>query len=125
MALAGVAGISLLVGGIGVMNIMLVSVTERINEIGLRKALGALRADILRQFLIEAASLSAAGGLMGVGLGAACTFALDHYTSLVTVFSPSVAAVGMTISIAIGVIFGVLPAMRAARLEPIQALRGG
>ena len=124
LLLAGVAGISLLVGGIGVMNIMLVSVTERINEIGLRKALGARRADILRQFLIEAASLSAAGGLMGVGLGAACSFALDHFTSLVTVFSPGVAAIGMLISIAIGVFFGVLPAMHAARLHPIQALRG-
>jgi putative ABC transport system permease protein len=124
LLLAGVAGISLLVGGIGVMNIMLVSVTERINEIGLRKALGARRADILRQFLIEAASLSAAGGLLGVGLGAACSFALDHFTSLVTVFSPGVAGIGMLISIAIGVFFGVLPAMHAARLHPIQALRG-
>jgi putative ABC transport system permease protein len=125
LLLAGVAGISLLVGGIGVMNIMLVSVTERIAEIGLRKALGARRSDILRQFLIEAASISAVGGVLGVGLGGASTFALDRFTSLVTVFSPSVAAVGVGIAAAIGLVFGVLPALRASRLEPIVALRGG
>ena len=124
LLLAGVAGISLLVGGIGVMNIMLVSVTERISEIGLRKALGARRSDILRQFLIEAAVISAVGGLMGVGLGGASTFALDHYTTMITVFSPAVAATGLIIAAAIGLVFGVLPALRAARLEPIVALRG-
>jgi putative ABC transport system permease protein len=106
------------------MNIMLVSVTERISEIGLRKALGARRSDILRQFLIEAASLSAGGGFLGVGLGALATLVLNRFTSLVTVFVPSVAVVGVLISIGIGVVFGVLPAMRAARLEPIRALRG-
>ncbi|MBV8994884.1 MAG: ABC transporter permease, partial [Pseudonocardiales bacterium] len=124
LLLAGVAGIALLVGGIGVMNIMLVSVTERIAEIGLRKALGARRGDILRQFLIEAATLSAGGGLIGVGFGAVATFALNHFTSLATVFVPSVAVIGVLISIGIGVVFGVLPAVRAARLEPIRALRG-
>jgi putative ABC transport system permease protein len=124
LLLAGVAGIALLVGGIGVMNIMLVSVTERISEIGLRKALGARRADILRQFLIEAATLSAGGGVIGVGLGALATYVLNHFTSLATVFVPSVAVIGVLISIGIGVVFGVLPAMRAARLEPIRALRG-
>jgi putative ABC transport system permease protein len=124
LLLAGVAGISLLVGGIGVMNIMLVSVTERIAEIGLRKALGAKRSDILRQFLLEAAVISAVGGLLGVGLGGACTFALNHFTGLITVFSPPVAVIGMLIAAAIGLVFGVLPALRAARLEPIVALRG-
>ncbi|TMD99192.1 MAG: FtsX-like permease family protein [Chloroflexi bacterium] len=124
LLLAGVAGISLLVGGIGVMNIMLVSVTERIAEIGLRKALGARRSDILRQFLLEAAVISAVGGLLGVGLGGASTFALDRFTSLVTVFSPPVAAIGLMIAAGIGLVFGVLPALRAARLEPIVALRG-
>jgi putative ABC transport system permease protein len=125
LLLAGVAGISLLVGGIGVMNIMLVSVTERVAEIGLRKALGAKRRDILRQFLIEAASLSAGGGLLGVAFGALSTFLLSRLTTLATVFLPSVAIIGLSISVAIGVVFGVLPAIRAARLEPIVALRGG
>ncbi|MGH7748597.1 MAG: ABC transporter permease, partial [Candidatus Dormibacteria bacterium] len=123
LLLAGVAGVSLLVGGIGVMNIMLVSVTERVGEIGLRKALGARKRDILRQFLIEAASLSAAGGLLGVGLGGLATVLLNHFTNLATVFVPSVAVIGVMISAGIGVVFGVLPAIRAARLSPIEALR--
>jgi putative ABC transport system permease protein len=123
LLLAGVAGVALLVGGIGVMNIMLVSVTERVGEIGLRKAVGATQADILRQFLIEAACLSAGGGLLGVALGAAATYALDHYTGMATVFIPGVAVIGVVISAAIGLVFGVLPAIRAARLAPIEALR--
>jgi putative ABC transport system permease protein len=123
LLLAGVAGISLLVGGIGVMNIMLVSVTERISEIGLRKALGATRGDILRQFLIEASALSAAGGVLGIGLGAFATLLLDHFTSLLAVFSPPAAMVALIIAAGIGLVFGVFPAMRAARLAPIEALR--
>jgi putative ABC transport system permease protein len=123
LLLAGVAGVSLLVGGIGVMNIMLVSVTERIGEIGLRKALGATRTDIMRQFLIEAASLSAGGGVLGVALGGLSTLALNQYTSMAVVFLPAVAAIGVLIAAVIGVVFGVLPALRAARLAPIEALR--
>jgi putative ABC transport system permease protein len=123
LLLAGVAGISLLVGGIGVMNIMLVSVTERIAEIGLRKALGARRGDILRQFLVEAATLSAIGGVLGVGLGLLCTFLLSSLTPLTALFSPPAALLGLVIAAAIGVAFGVFPAMRAARLAPIEALR--
>jgi putative ABC transport system permease protein len=123
LLLAGVAGVALLVGGIGVMNIMLVSVTERIAEIGLRKALGARRVDILRQFLIESATLSAGGGVLGVVLGAAATIALPHFTTMATTFVPAVAVIGVMISAAIGVAFGVFPAVRAARLAPIEALR--
>jgi putative ABC transport system permease protein len=123
LLLAGVAGISLLVGGIGVMNIMLVSVTERISEIGLRKAVGARKGDILRQFLIEAATLSALGGLLGVGMGLLCTTLLSAFTPLTALFSPAAAVGGVVIAAAIGVGFGVFPAMRAARLAPIEALR--
>jgi putative ABC transport system permease protein len=123
LLLAGVAGVSLLVGGIGVMNIMLVSVTERVGEIGLRKALGATRTDILRQFLIEAASLSAGGGVLGVALGAVSTYALTHYANMTVNFLPGVAFIGLIIAVCIGVVFGVLPALRAARLAPIEALR--
>jgi putative ABC transport system permease protein len=123
LLLAGVAGISLLVGGIGVMNIMLVSVTERVAEIGLRKAVGATRNDILRQFLIEAASLGAAGGLLGVLLGLVCTILLNHFTALLTVFAPAAAVAALMIASGIGLVFGVFPAFRAARLTPIDALR--
>jgi putative ABC transport system permease protein len=123
LLLAGVAGISLLVGGIGVMNIMLVSVTERVAEIGLRKAVGATRNDILRQFLIEAATLGAAGGVLGVGLGLVTTVLLNHYTALLTVFAPAAAIAALVIASGIGLVFGVFPAVRAARLTPIEALR--
>jgi putative ABC transport system permease protein len=105
------------------MNIMLVSVTERVGEIGLRKALGATRTDILRQFLIEAASLSAGGGVLGVALGAVSTYALTHYANMTVNFLPGVAFIGLIIAVCIGVVFGVLPALRAARLAPIEALR--
>ena len=123
LLLAGVAGVALLVGGIGVMNIMLVSVTERVAEIGLRKAVGAKRVDILRQFLIESATLSAGGGLLGVLLGGLATVLLPRFTTMSTVFVPGVAVIGVMISAAIGVAFGVFPAVRAARMAPIEALR--
>jgi putative ABC transport system permease protein len=123
LLLAGVAGVALLVGGIGVMNIMLVSVTERVAEIGLRKAVGARRVDILRQFLIESATLSAGGGLLGVLFGGLATQLLPRFTTMSTVFVPGVAVIGVMISAAIGVAFGVFPAVRAARMAPIEALR--
>jgi putative ABC transport system permease protein len=121
--LAGIAAISLLVGGIGVMNIMLVSVTERVREIGLRKALGATPAIIRRQFLVEASVLGLAGGVLGVGLGLAGAVIIPHLTS--TPISVSLVATFGAIAVAavIGVGFGVYPASRAARLAPIDALR--
>ena len=121
--LAGIAVISLLVGGIGVMNIMLVSVTERIREIGLRKALGGRPSVIRRQFLVEASLLGLAGGLLGVGLGLAGAALLPHFTSARVIVSVPVLAGAIAMAVAIGVLFGVYPASRAARLAPIDALR--
>jgi putative ABC transport system permease protein len=121
--LAGIAVISLLVGGIGVMNIMLVSVTERIREIGLRKALGGRPRVIRRQFLVEASILGLAGGLLGVAVGLAGAAILPHVTSSRVVVSVPAAIGAIALAIAIGVSFGVYPASRAARLAPIDALR--
>jgi putative ABC transport system permease protein len=124
LVLGATAGISLLVGGIGIMNIMLVSVTERTQEIGLRKAIGAKRSDILIQFTIEAVVLSTVGGLLGIGLGVGTTLLVSAVSPLGVVISPGAIAVAVGVSGAIGVIFGVMPARRAAQLDPIVALRG-
>jgi putative ABC transport system permease protein len=121
--LAGIAVISLLVGGIGVMNIMLVSVTERIREIGLRKALGGRPRLIRRQFLVEASLLGLAGGVLGVGLGLAGAAIIPHFTSSRVIISVPAAVGAIAMAMAIGVGFGVYPASRAARLAPIDALR--
>lgn len=120
-ALAGIAAISLLVGGIGVMNIMLVSVTERTKEIGLRKALGAKRADILLQFLLEAIILSLSGGLVGIILGFAASLAVSYFfVADITIWSVMLAFV---FSVVVGIIFGIAPAISASKLSPIEALR--
>jgi putative ABC transport system permease protein len=121
--LAGVAGISLLVGGIGVMNIMLVSVTERIREIGLRKALGATPRVIRRQFLVEASVLGTVGGILGALLGLVGAKVLPHFITDPVTISPVATVGAIVIAIAIGIAFGVYPAGRAARLAPIDALR--
>jgi putative ABC transport system permease protein len=121
--LGGVAGISLLVGGIGVMNIMLVSVTERVREIGLRKALGATPRLIRRQFLVEASVLGLAGGALGAALGIVGAVFLPGVVGDPITISPLATGLALLVAMAIGVMFGVYPASRAARLAPIDALR--
>ena len=121
--LGAVAAVSLLVGGIGIMNIMLVSVTERTREIGLRLAIGALEREVLMQFLIEAVVLAALGGLIGIVLATGASIALAQVMGIPYVFNPGVNLLGFLFSAAIGVLFGYFPARRAARLNPIDALR--
>lgn len=125
--LGAIAGISLLVGGIGIMNIMLVSVTERTREIGIRKAMGAKRRDILLQFVSEATILSVGGGLVGVGLGAIIIRLVDGRnllgSDLSTTFATDIAVLALVVSGVIGLFFGIYPAVRAAALHPIDALR--
>jgi len=123
MLLAGIALVSLLVGGIGIMNIMLVSVTERTREIGVRKALGARRRDILLQFLIEALVLCTAGGLLGLGLGVGSAYLMHSLAQWNTAVAPSAAVLALVFSSAVGLFFGLWPARRAASLDPIVALR--
>lgn len=120
-ALGGIAAISLLVGGIGVANIMLVSVTERTREIGLRKALGAKRADILKQFLFEAVILSVAGGIIGIILGIGVSLIIAHF--FVSEVTPWSIFLAFFFSVAVGVVFGMAPAIKASKLSPIEALR--
>jgi ABC-type antimicrobial peptide transport system permease subunit len=121
--LASVAAISLVVGGIGIMNIMLVSVTERTKEIGLRRALGAKRIDVLRQFVAEALSLSLAGGAMGIALGVGSSYALSAILKWATAVSPVAIAMSFGFAAMVGVVFGYVPARRAAALMPTEALR--
>jgi len=121
--LGAVAAVSLLVGGIGIMNIMLVSVTERTREIGIRLAIGALEKEVLLQFLTEAVVLSAFGGLVGLLLATVTCYALASMLALPLIFSPGINLLAFGFSAAIGVIFGYVPARRAAQLDPIEALR--
>ena len=121
--LGAVAAVSLLVGGIGIMNIMLVSVTERTREIGLRLAIGALEREVLLQFLIEAVVLAALGGLIGIAIAAVASVGLAQVMQVPFVFNPTVNLLSFVFSAAIGVVFGYFPARRSARLDPIEALR--
>ena len=123
LLLGGIASISLIVGGIGIMNIMLVSVRERTREIGIRKAVGARRRDILAQFLVEALTLSLIGGLIGIAVGLLVSAGIGRLAGWGFVFSPSTVAVAVLFSLLVGVVFGVWPARQAARLDPITALR--
>jgi putative ABC transport system permease protein len=121
--LGAIAAVSLLVGGIGIMNIMLVSVTERTREIGIRLAIGAETGDVLMQFLVESVVLSTLGGLLGVALGVGGTYLATDKMNLPFVLSPGTIALGFGFSVAIGIVFGFLPARKAAHLNPIDALR--
>ena len=123
LLLGGIASISLVVGGIGIMNIMLVSVRERTREIGIRKAVGARGRDILAQFLIEALTLSLLGGLIGIVLGLAVSALIGQLAGWGFQFNPGTIAAAVIFSLAVGVVFGVWPARQAARLDPISALR--
>jgi putative ABC transport system permease protein len=137
LVLGSIAGLALLVGGIGIMNIMLVSVTERTREIGIRKAIGAKRKDILTQFLIESATLSGVGGLIGIALGAGFAYTIGYITQFIPAMTnPQTGAKGIAIYLpvgvslgafafaaSVGIFFGIYPAIRASRLDPIQALR--
>jgi len=121
--LSGLAAISLIVGGIGVMNIMLVSVTERIREIGLRKALGATPSVIMQQFLVEASALGLMGGALGIGLGVVGANVITRIVNQPVIISPAATLLALTVSLVIGIVAGVYPAYRAARMAPIDALR--
>ena len=121
--LAGIAGVSLVVGGIGIMNIMLVTVTERTREIGIRKALGATKGNILLQFLVESMTLCLIGGLLGLGLGAGTAYLANEFAGWQTVVTSGSVITAFAFSAGVGLFFGIWPAQRAANLDPIDALR--
>ena len=121
--IGAVAAISLLVGGIGIMNIMLVSVSERTREIGIRKSVGATNQQILGQFLVEAIILTLLGGLIGIAVSAISTFVLRLYTDIHPYIEPKVVGIAMAVTLAVGIIFGIVPAAKAARKDPIESLR--
>jgi ABC-type antimicrobial peptide transport system permease subunit len=121
--LGGIAAVSLIVGGIGIMNIMLVSVTERTREIGIRMAVGARRRDIMLQFLVESVALSVGGGLIGIGVGVLGSRLITRFAGWSTMLSLQAVLLAFAFAVAVGVFFGLYPAQRAARLDPIVALR--
>jgi putative ABC transport system permease protein len=123
LLLGAIAAISLLVGGIGVMNIMLVSVLERTREIGIRKALGARERDIWIQFLLEAIFLTFAGGIIGASIGWGVSMIINRVGTMATLVTPDIVILAVSVSVAIGLFFGFYPAWNASRLNPIEALR--
>ncbi len=123
LVLTAISFVALMIGGIGVMNIMLVSVTERTKEIGIRKAVGATRANILWQFLIEAVVLTGLGGVSGLAVGEAASLLMNAYSPLPAFVPVWAILVGVGISASVGIVFGLWPAWKAARLDPIEALR--
>jgi len=123
LLLGGIAAISLLVGGIGIMNIMLVTVTERTREIGLKKALGARRKDILKQFLVESVTLSGVGGVIGILVGTGLAAAIGRFTDWDTYVSANSVTIAYSVALTVGIFFGWYPAWKAARLSPVDALR--
>ena len=123
IVLGSIAFISLLVGGIGIMNVMLATVTERTREIGIRRALGARKKHIVRQFLVETLVLSSCGGLLGVALGIATPYLITALTENLTIVQPDHVLIAFGISAAVGIVFGLYPAWRAANMDPVEALR--
>jgi putative ABC transport system permease protein len=123
IVLGSIAGISLLVGGIGIMNVMLATVTERTREIGIRRALGAKRRHIVAQFLVETVVLSVGGGVLGIALGIAIPVVVEHFSERRTIVTPAAPAIAFGIAVAIGIVFGIYPAWRAATMDPVEALR--
>ena len=121
--LGSIAGISLLVGGIGIMNIMLASVMERTREIGIRRAVGAKRTQIVRQFLVETIVLSSVGGIIGIGIGIILPWLITRFSGMPTFLPLWGVGLAFGISVGVGIIFGIYPAVRAAKLDPIVALR--
>ncbi|HTY13573.1 MAG TPA: FtsX-like permease family protein, partial [Candidatus Omnitrophota bacterium] len=120
---SAIAGISLLVGGIGIMNIMLVAVTERTREIGIRKAIGARQRDIFLQFVFESVVITMSGALVGIALGTLAAWAIMYALKLTAVIAWGAAASACLVALLVGTFFGVYPAMRASRLDPVEALR--
>jgi len=123
LLLAAIAGVSLIVGGIGIMNIMLVSVTERTREIGIRLSIGARSRDVLTQFLAESITLSFIGGIIGILLAVGISLFMNNFTGIYTIINPTIVFLSMAFSAAVGIFFGYYPARKAANLNPIDALR--
>jgi len=123
IVLGAIASISLIVGGIGIMNIMLASILERIKEIGVRRAVGATQKDVLAQFLSEAVMISLAGGIAGIIVGGILSMAIERIAHISTIVSPMSVAVAFGVSVAVGLVFGIVPASKAAKQDPIVCLR--